>query len=78
MEEDNLKLVHHISVKEPAQQHIDTFRAQLRAPEPRNPFEILMERPACDTPYPCQFQSACYSPGVPDMKSLGIYMPVAV
>lgn len=76
MESDGLRLIRHIDVKEPSQQHVEEFRSQVAAEaramaQARDPFTILMERTSCDVPYPCPFQPACYSRGRVDMAALG-------
>ena len=71
MEKDQVRLIHHIDVKEPAAEHIKAFRPP--AITPVDPFSIMMERPACDVPYPCAFQPVCFGKENPDMEAFGLY-----
>lgn len=67
---DKLMLVKHVPINMPAQEHIDSFHAEvieeaqaMRGYLDRNPLEIPMCRVSCDGPRPCAFQEVCYRTG---------------
>lgn len=82
MESDNVKLLHHLDVRQPSVAHCEEFRkdmlqvAHRMSLAPKDPFEIVMNRTACDLPWPCDFQSACYSHGKVDMEGMGMFRRV--
>jgi hypothetical protein len=83
MTSQNVKLMHHLPVKQPSAAHCEEFKKQMQevahqmSLPAKDPFDIVMNRPACDLPWPCPFQIACYSNGKPDLAELGGFTPVA-
>lgn len=62
-------LIHHVSIAEPQQKHIDEFNRQAlmefsemkRVTETvADPMELPMSRGSCDFPRPCPFREICY------------------
>lgn len=78
-------LIHDCEVNIPSMDHIQNCRRDIKTEATQmqewirsiqNPHRVPMSRHACDMPYPCAFQPACYSPIIDvDIRSLGIYKP---
>ena len=68
MQEDKLTLFRHIEVKEPSDQHVAEFHREVEYEAnlltSAGSWQTLpRSRSACDVPYPCPWQSACFAPG---------------
>ena len=79
MDADKLKLIHHVEISEPSKGHIKEFYAEVEyeaeAMLSAGDWQSLpRSRPACNLPYTCPWQSACYTPaGLVDIDKLGGY-----
>jgi hypothetical protein len=84
MEQDQLRLIHHIQAQQPDQGHIEAFRVQfaqeaesMAACQVQDPMSLPMSRPACDAPgAPCPWQTCCFAPVGVDIEALGGYRRV--
>lgn len=81
MEKDGLTLIRNVSVRVPNAEHIENFRRDVATEAVRmamtGPWrDTPLTRAACDLPYTCPWQAACYSSRTADVEALGGYVKV--